>query len=151
MADARMLRHLKVLSDSVDLGPVRSLKFFAIGNAAEVDGQEVLPLISFVDDNLSRYVVSNTPSSSWGRFPKGGGAPFLFALPNRTVQNRDAVFLLTGPGEDRDEPHPGGAGKMHFVHLGSPVRLWSSAGCRVYIYKLEAVQTRAVLSPPRAP
>jgi hypothetical protein len=152
MADPRILRHLKVLTDAVDLGAVRAQKFFAIGNAAEVPGEgEVLPLISFVDDNLSRYVVSNAPSTTWGRAAAGGVTPFVFALPNRTVANKDAIFLLSGPGEDRDEPHPSGAGRMHFVYLGAKGRLWSSKSARVYLYKLEAVQTKAVLGPPKGP
>lgn len=150
MADPRILRHLNVLTEGVQTGAVRTQKFFAIGNAAEVEGEgEVLPLLSFVDDNLSRYVVSNVPSMRWGRFGGTTPAPFVFALPNRAVHNKDAIFLITAPGEDRDEPNPSGVGRMHFVHLGSAQKLWGTANARVYLYKLEAVQTKAVLPPPR--
>jgi hypothetical protein len=150
MAGPHLLRHLKVLTDAADTGAVRSQKFFAIGNAAEVDGEgEVLPLLSFVDDNLSRYVVSNVPSTTWGRPSNASPPPLIFALPNRAVANKDAIFLLSGPGEDRDEPHPSGTGKMHFVHMGSRDKLWSTIGARVYLYKLDAVQTKAVLPPPK--
>ncbi len=148
MTDPRILRHLKVLSDAVDTGPVKAQKFFAIGNAAEVDGEgEVVPLISFVDDNLSRFVVSNAPSSSWGRAVP---APWITALPNREVKVKDAVFLLTGAGEDRDEAHPSGSGRMHFVHLGLSRRLWETTSGRLYVYRLEAVQTRAILPPAKS-
>jgi len=146
MTDAKLVRHLKVLADKAEAGPVPTLKFFSIGDPAEVEGEgEVLPILSWVDDNLSRYVVSNAASSQWGR---GAPLPFVKALPNRTVKKKDALFLLTGAGEDRDEPNPAGEGRLHFVHLGLPARLWSTAGQRIYIYKLDAVQTRALL-PPR--
>jgi hypothetical protein len=65
------------------------------------------------------------------------------------VKNKDGIFLITRGGEDRGEPHPSGSGTMHFVHLGSPSRLWSTAGARVYIYKLDAVQTKTVPPPPK--
>jgi hypothetical protein len=152
MAGPPLLRHLKVLTDAADTGAVRSQKFFAIGNAAEVEGEgEVLPLLCFVDDNLSRFVVSNVPSTAWGRPPPSPGSPppFVFALPNRAVANKDAIFLLSSQGEDRDEPNPSGTGKMHFIHLGSREKLWSTMGARVYLYKLDAVQTKAVLPPPK--
>jgi hypothetical protein len=148
MTDPKLVRHLKVLSDKADVGPVPSLKFFSIGDPAEVEGEgEVVPILSWVDDNLSRYVVSNAASSQWGQ---GHPIPFVKALPNRTVKKKDALFLLTGPGEDRDEPNPAGEGKLHFVHLGvRGARLWASPGQRIYIYKLDAVQTRALLPPSR--
>src|SRR5215472_8869176 len=102
MADPRLVRHLKVLADRADTGPVRALKFFAIGDPAEVEGDgEVVPLLSFVDDNLSRYVVSNGPSHAWGH---ANPPPWVVALPNREVKAKDGVFLLTAAGEDRDEP-----------------------------------------------
>jgi hypothetical protein len=152
MAGPHLLRHLKVLTDAADTGAVRTQKFFAIGNAAEVEGEgEVLPLLCFVDDNLSRFVVSNVPSTAWGRAAIAASPPpFIFALPNRAIANKDAIFLLSGPGEDRDEPNPSGSGKMHFVHLGARTKLWSTMGARVYLYKLDAVQTKAVLPPPKA-
>jgi hypothetical protein len=145
MADARLVRHLKVLLDKAETGPVPALKFFSIGEPSEVDSEgEVLPILSWVDDNLSRYVVSNAPSSSWGR---GTPLPFVRALPNRSVKKKDALFLLTRAGEDRDEPNPSGEGTLHFIHLGlsSGSRLWLGVGQRIYIYKLDAVQTRALL------
>jgi hypothetical protein len=148
MTDAKLVRHLKVLTDKAEVGPVPALKFFSIGDPAEVEGEgEVLPILSWVDDNLSRYVVSNAASSQWGR---GVPLPFVRALPNRTVKKKDAIFLLTGAGEDRDEPNPAGEGKLHFIHLGvsgASARLWAS-GQRVYIYKLDAVQTRALRRGP---
>jgi hypothetical protein len=143
MADAKLVRHLKVLTDKADTGPVPALKFFSIGDPAEVDGEgEVVPILSWVDDNLSRYVVSNSASSEWGRAVPPS---LVVTLPNRSVKKKDAIFLLTGRGQDRDEPNPSGAGTLHFVHLGSPARLWSAPGTRIYIYKLDAVQTRALL------
>jgi hypothetical protein len=153
MAGPHLLRHLKVLTDAADTGAVRTQKFFAIGNADEVEGEgEVLPLLSFVEENLSRFVVSNVPSTTWGRPTAAGNpAPFVFALPNRAIANKDAIFLISGIGQDRDEPNPSGVGKMHFVYLGARDKLWSTMGARVYLYKLEAVQTKAVLPPPRNP
>jgi hypothetical protein len=149
MADAKLVRHLKVLTDKAETGPVPALKFFSIGNPADVDGEgEVVPILSWVDDNLSRYVVSNSASSEWGR---ASPPPFVVTLPNRSVKKRDAIFLLSGRGHDRDEPNPSGAGTLHFVHLGSPTRLWSTPGTRIYIYKLDAVQTRALLPEPKEP
>jgi hypothetical protein len=154
MTDAKLVRHLKVLTDKAETGPVRSLKFFSIGDPAEVDGEgEVVPILCWVDDNLSRYVVSNAASSQWGR---GNPVPFVRALPNRAVRKKDALFLLSAPGEDRDEPNPSGEGKLHFVHLGlarpgQGARLWSTPGQHIYIYKLEAVQTRALLPQKQEP
>jgi hypothetical protein len=154
MTDAKLVRHLRVLSDKAEAGPVPALKFFSIGDPAEVDGEgEVVPILSWVDDNLSRYVVSNAASSQWGR---GTPLPFVQSLPNRAVKKKDAVFLLSAPGEDRDEPNPSGEGKLHFVHLGlvrpgDQARLWSTPGQRIYIYKLDAVQTRALLPPKQEP
>jgi hypothetical protein len=147
MTDAKLVRHLKVLTDKAEAGPVPTLKFFSIGDPSEVEGEgEVLPILSWVDDNLSRYVVSNAASSQWGR---GSPLPFVHTLPNRTVKKKDALFLLTRAGEDRDEPNPAGEGTLHFVHLGvhggASARLWSAPGQRIYIYKLDAVQTRALL------
>jgi hypothetical protein len=149
MADAKLVRHLKVLADKAQTGPVPALKFFSIGNPAEVEGEgEVIPILSWVDDNLSRYVVSNSASSEWGRSQP---PPLVVTLPNRSVRKKDAIFLLTGRGADRDEPNPSGAGTLHFVHLGSPFRLWSAPGARIYVYKLDAVQTRALLPEPHDP
>jgi hypothetical protein len=149
MADPRILLHLKVLKDKADTGPVPAQKFFSIGDAAEVEGEgEVVPILSWIEDNLSRFVVSNAPSTSWGR---ASPAPIVFSLPNRGIKKKDAIFLLTGQGEDRDEPNPSGEGRLHFVHLGQRGKLWSGAGARLYIYKLDAVQTKALLPPPKAP
>jgi hypothetical protein len=149
MADAKLVRHLKVLTDKADTGAVPSLKLFSIGDPAEVEGAgEVVPILSWVDDNLSRYVVSNAASSTWGR---SSPTPLVIALPNRAVKKKDAIFLLTGLGQDRDEPNPSGEGKLHFVHLGSPSRLWTAPGSRLYIYKLDAVQTRALLAAKKGP
>lgn len=154
MTDAKLVRHLKVLAEKTEAGPVPTLKFFSIGDPAEIDGAgEVVPILCWVDDNLSRYVVSNAASSQWGR---GSLLPFVRALPNRTVKKKDAIFLLSGSGEDRDEPNPSGEGRLHFVHLSAPhsaqgARLWSTPGQRIYFYKLDAVQTRALLPPKREP
>jgi hypothetical protein len=152
MTDAKLIRHLKVLTAKAEAGPVPTLKFFSIGDPAEVEGEgEVLPILSWVEDNLSRYVVSDAPSTQWGR---GTPPPFVRALPNRAVKKKDAIFLLSASGEDRDEPNPAGEGRIHFVHLGVAQaaghagRLWSTPGQRIYVYKLDAVQTRALLPPP---
>jgi hypothetical protein len=143
MVDEKLVRHLRVLTEKAETGPVPSLKFFSIGDPAEVEGEgEVVPVLSWVDDNLSRYVVSNAASSSWGR---ASPPPLVLSLPNRSVKKKDAIFLLTGSGDDRDEPNPSGEGRLHFVHLGSEARLWTAPGSRIYIYKLDAVQTRALL------
>lgn len=143
MADAKLVRHLKVLTDKAETGPVSALKSFSIGNPEEVDGEgEVVPILSWVDDNLGRYVVSNSASSEWGR---ASPPALIVALPNRSVKKGDAIFLLTCRGNDHQEPNPSGAGTLHFVHLGSPARLWSTLGARIFIYRLEAVQTRALL------
>jgi hypothetical protein len=149
MADAKLVRHLKVLADKAETGAVPSLKLFSIGDPAEVEGEgEVVPILSWIDDNLSRYVVSNAASSTWGR---GSPPALVVALPNRAVKKKDAIFLLTGPGQDRDEPNPSGEGKLHFVHLGSSTRLWTAPGSRIYVYKLDAVQTRALLPAKKGP
>jgi hypothetical protein len=148
MTDAKLVRHLKVLTDKAEAGPVPTLKFFSIGDPTVVEGEgEVLPMLSWIDDNLSRYVVSNAASSQWGR---GSPLPFVHTLPNRTVKKKDALFLLTRGGEDRDEPNPAGDGRLHFIHLGhgggATFRLWSAPGQRIYVYKLDAVQTRSLPS-----
>jgi hypothetical protein len=98
MADAKLVRHLKVLADKAQTGPVPALKFFSIGNPAEVEGEgEVIPILSWVDDNLSRYVVSNSASSEWGRSqPPPLVVPSFFSRDaGRIAMNR--ILQARGP------------------------------------------------------
>src|SRR6476659_6065249 len=99
MADKRLLRHLTVLREEAEQQAVPNRKFFAIGNAGDIEGYgETLPLLSWVDDNLSRFVIANAPSTSWGRVSP---PPFVYALPNMIIKPRDGIFLVTGAGQDR--------------------------------------------------
>jgi hypothetical protein len=98
-------------------------------------------MISWVDDNLSRYVVSDTPSSAWGR---ASPRPRIHPLPNRAIKVDDGIFLITGPGDDHATPHPNGKGSIHFVHLGSADRLWDKGLVKIYVYRLEGVQMKSV-------
>src|SRR5262245_27168132 len=92
-----LLRHLTVLRDEAEQQPVPNRKFFAIGNPSHIEGYgETLPLLSWVEESLSRFVISNAPSTSWGRVTP---APFVYALPNIAVKPKDGIFLVTGPGE----------------------------------------------------
>ena len=139
----KILRRLKVLTDSAEKEALPTRKFFHIGNVEIIEPYgEVLPLLSWVDDNLSRYVLSTAPSTSWGRIRP---APLVFTLPNRQIAAKDGLFIVTGPGEDRAEPHPQGKGTIHIVHLGSTTPIWTGPIARAYVYRLEGVQSKAVL------
>lgn len=143
----RILRRLKVLSDSAEKEAIPSRKFFHVGNAEVIEPYgECLPLLSWVDDNLSRYVLSTAPSTSWGRIRP---PPLIYSLPNRQIAAKDGLFLVTGVGEDRAEPHPAGKGTIHIVHLGHVGTLWTGAIAKAYLYRLEGMQSKGVLPPPK--
>ncbi|HVY45314.1 MAG TPA: hypothetical protein VHB21_05515 [Minicystis sp.] len=137
----RALRRLTVLRDDAENEPVPNRKFFHIGQPEILDDLgECVPMISWVDDNLSRYLVSDGPSTTWT-----AGKTRLFVLPNRAVKVEDGLFLVTGPGEDTALPHPNGRGQIHFVHLGSKERLWDKGLVKMYVYRLEGVQFKSLL------
>ena len=71
--------------------------------------------------------------------------PMIIALPNHAVKAEDGIFLISSPGEDRSVPHPEGKGTIHFIHLGAPRRLWDRGLVKVYVYRLEGVQFKALL------
>ncbi|HKQ70805.1 MAG TPA: hypothetical protein VJT73_15770 [Polyangiaceae bacterium] len=143
MSDKRsLLRHLKVLSDAPEEHGVPGRKFFAIGNASHIEGYgETIALLSFVDDNLSRFVLANAPSTSWGRVSP---APFVYALPNIAVKPKDGIFLITGEGEDKSEPHPSGEGDLKIVFLNRREPLWNGGLHQVYFYRLDGLQTKRI-------
>lgn len=141
MASEKAQRRLVVLRDEAESEPVPQRKFFHIGQPEQMDDVgECLPMISWVDDNLSRFVLSTAPSSSWGR---GEGKVVLLALPNVAVANGDGIFLISGPGSDGKLAHPSGKGHMHFVHLGQKERLWEGM-TRLYLYRLDGVQMKGL-------
>jgi hypothetical protein len=141
-----LLRHLTVLRNEAEKQPVPSRKFFAIGNPSDIEGYgETLPLLSWIEDSLSRFVISNVASTSWGRVSP---PPFVFALPNVPVKPKDGVFLVTGPGEDRTEPHPSGEGQLKIIFLNRSESLWTGGLHDVHIYRLEGVQTRRIAGVP---
>jgi hypothetical protein len=138
-----VLKRLSVLQHEAAATPVPTRKYFHMGDPEVLEEVgECLPMIAWVDDNLSRYVVSDRASTSWGRGGEGG---FLVVLPNIEVKSGEGVFLITGPGEDESRPHPGGRGRMHFVHLGRRARLFDGGPVKLYIYRLEGVQVKGVL------
>lgn len=141
----RVVRRLTVLKEDADREPTPQRKFFHIGEPEVLDDLgECLPMISWIDDNLSRYVVADGPSSTWGKSPRR-----IFAMPNHAVKVEDGIFLVTGPGQDSSVPHPNGKGRIHFVHLGSSEPLWDKGIVKVYVYKLESVQMKAVAEKKR--
>src|ERR1700748_1735584 len=102
----RVLRRLTALKDDADKEPLPQRKFFHIGQPEVLDELgECIPMISWVDDNLSRFVISDVASSTWGK-----GKARVFALPNRAIKPEDGLFLVTGPGADSSVPHPRGQG-----------------------------------------
>ncbi len=110
-----VLQRLTVLREDADKEPLPQRKFFHIGQPDVLDDLgEFIPMISWVDDNLSRFVVSDTPGSAWGR---AAPRPRIFPLPNRAIKVEDGLFLVSGAGADRSVPHPGTKGAMHSVHL----------------------------------
>jgi hypothetical protein len=141
-----LLRHLTVLRDEAEKQPVPTRKFFAIGNPSHIEGYgETLPLLSWVEESLSRFVISNAPSTSWGRVSP---PPFVYALPNISVKPKDGIFLVTGPGEDRSEPHPSGEGELKIIFLNRPEPLWPHGLHNVYLYRLEGMQTKKIAGTP---
>ena len=141
-----LLRHLTVLRDEAEKQPVPTRKFFAIGNPSHIDGYgETLPLLSWVDDNLSRFVLANAPSTSWGRVSP---PPFVYVLPNIAVKPKDGIFLITGPGEDRAEPHPSGEGDLKIVFLNRRELLWPLGLHNVFLYRLDGMQTKKIAGVP---
>jgi len=142
-----VLKRLSVLREDADKEPVPQRKFFHLGQPEVLeDVGECIPMISWVEDNLSRYVVSDTPSSAWAR---ASPPAKLFPLPNRAIRIEDGIFLITGVGEDRAAKHPNGKGTIHFVHLGSPERLWDKGLVKIYVYRLEGVQMKTLAEKKR--
>ena len=141
-----VLKRLTVLREDADKEPLPQRKFFHIGQPEVMDDVgECIPMISWVDDNLSRFVVSDCPSSTWGRTPR----PSIFPLLNRAVKVEDGLFLISGHGDDRTVPHPNGKGSIHFVHLGSPKPLWDKGLVKIYVYRLDGVQLKTLKTEPR--
>jgi hypothetical protein len=142
-----VLKRLTVLRDDADREPLPQRRFFHLGQPEVLDELgEAIPMISWVDDNLSRYVITDTPSSAWAR---ASPRPRLFPLPNRAIKVEDGLFLVTGPGEDHAVPHPSGKGSIHFIHLGSPERLWDKGTVKIYVYRLEGVQVKTLADKRR--
>ena len=143
----RALRRLRVLQSEADLTPVPSRKYFHIGQPEIMeDVGECVPMISWVDDNLSRYVMSDTASSAWGR----EAGSWITSLPNIAVQPGDGVLIVTAGGHDESVPHPAGKGKMHFVHLGLKTPLFDRGIKKLYVYRLEGVQVKGMAAKPDA-
>jgi hypothetical protein len=134
-----VIKRLTVLQNEAQLTPVPTRKYFHVGKPEIVDDVgECVPMIAWVDDNLSRYVVSDAASTSWGR----DANVLVRCLPNIAVKNGEGVFLVTGCGADESVAHPDGRAKMHFVHLFLDERLYERGTKRLYIYKLEGVQVK---------
>lgn len=141
----RAVRRLTILREDAEKEPLPTRKYFHIGQPEVLeDVGECVPMISWVDDNLSRYVVADGASSTWGRGPAR-----IFSLPNRAVKVEDGLFLITGPGADSSAPHPNGKGTIHFVHLGSRDLLWNKGITKIYVYKLDGVQIKALAEKKR--
>jgi hypothetical protein len=142
-----VLKRLTVLREEAEREPVPQRRFFHIGQPEVLDDVgECIPMIAWMDDNLSRYVLADAPSSAWAR-----PAPRvrLFPLPNRAVKVEDGLFVITGAGEDHAVPHPNGKGSIHFVHLGAPGRLWDTGAARIYVYRLDGVQMKSLAQKGR--
>lgn len=135
-----LLRRLTVLQNEAANTPVRAQRYFHIGQPEVLEGVgECVPMIALSDDNLSRYVVSDSASVRWGE-----AAVWLCALPNVEVQAGDGVLLLSGAGDDRTEPHPAGKGRMHVVHLGLDRPLAQRGLTKLYVYRLDGVQVHGL-------
>lgn len=144
-----VLKRLTVLQADADKEPLPQRKFFHIGQPEILDDVgECIPMISWVDDNLSRFVVADAPSSAWGR---AGSRPRIFPLPNRAVKVEDGLFLISGAGHDHLVPHPNGKGSIHFVHLGAEGRIWDRGLVKIYVYRLDGVQMKSLLEKKREP
>ena len=60
-----VLKRLTVLKEDADKEPLPQRKFFHIGQPEVLDDLgECIPMISWVDDNLSRFVVSDGPNQA---------------------------------------------------------------------------------------
>ena len=135
-----LLRRLTVLQNEAEQTPVPRRKYFHVGKPADVeDVGECVPMLSFVDDNLSRFVLSDAASNQWG------SGSWLRTLPNLAVQPKDGIFLITAAGENESRPHPSGQGQMHFIHLGLEQSLVARGLSRLYIYRLDGVQVAGLL------
>ena len=132
----RIGRRLKVIGGASTVVVPRR-RFFTVGTPAVIEPYgEVLPLLSHVHDDLARFVLSTAPSASWGHIAP---PPLVFNLPHRLIAPRDGIFLVSGAGEDRQEPHPAGQGLVHLVHLHQRDRLWI-AHAKPHLYRLDAMQ-----------
>lgn len=147
MGSERVVRRLNVLRDDADREPVPQRKFFHIGQPEIMDDVgECIPMISWMEDNLSRFVIADAPSSAWGRTSP---RPHIFALPNRAVKAEDGIFLITGMGADSSVNNPNGKSMIHFIHLGSPERLWDKGLVKIYVYRLEGMQLKNLMEKKR--
>ena len=143
----RVIRRLTMLKDEAQAEPVPTRKFFHIGQPEMMDDLgEAIPMIAWVTDNLSRYVVSNAPSSAWGSVAPA--SQFVLSLPNRAVSAEDGIFLVSGGGTDSAVPNPSGKGQIHFIHLHAKEPLWNKGLVKIYIYRLEGVQLKSLLEKP---
>ncbi|HHH12023.1 MAG TPA: hypothetical protein ENK23_08140 [Sorangium sp.] len=138
-----VLKRLSVLQGQAANTPVPARKYFHIGQPEQMaEVGECVPMIAWVDDNLSRYVVSDSPSERWGRV---AGA-LLVTLPNMAVKSGEGVLLVSGRGEDESRTHPDGNAQMHFVHLNRDEPLWGAGGAKLYVYRLAGVQVKGLLA-----
>ncbi len=127
-------------SEAAEL-PVPARKYFHIGQPEVMDDVgECVPMIAWTDDNLSRYVVSDAPTQSWGKNERF----FIVPLPNLEVKSGEGVFLIASGGDDSSAPHPTGKGRMHFVHLGLVESLAERKTPKLYVYRLEGVQVHGL-------
>jgi hypothetical protein len=134
----RIARRLRVLGGDAGRVVLPRRRFFTIGEPSEVPPYgEVLPLLSHVEGDLARYVLSTAPAASWGRLTP---PPLVFSLPPREVARGDGLFLVTAAGVDRSEAHPSGRGRLHLVHLGQAAPIWNGPR-RPWIFRLDAVQS----------
>ena len=138
-----VLKRLTVLREDADKEPIPQRKFFHIGQPEVLDDLgECIPMISWVEDNLSRFIIADGPSSTWG---KSSLKVAIFPLPNRAVKPEDGLFLITGAGDDHSVPHPNKKGSIHFIYLHSPRRLWDKMVTKIHIYRLEGVQFKSLM------
>jgi hypothetical protein len=135
-----LIRRLTVLQNEAANSPVPPRKYFHMGQPEEMDDVgECLPMVALVDENLSRFVLSDAASLRWGL-----GDVLLRSLPNIEVKSGEGVFLLTAAGEDRSDEHPAGKGRMHFVHLGLERPLATRGITKLYLYRLDGVQVHGL-------
>jgi hypothetical protein len=142
------IRRLTVLQKEADATPVPSRRFFHVGKLDTVEDVGLcIAMIAFVDDNLSRFVLSDAPSSVWGN-QQGG---LLVTLPNLAVKKGEGVCIGLGEGADESLDHPNGKGKMHFVYLGLDAEETAARLQKLYLYRLEGVQVQDVTPKVEAP